>query len=164
MFFQDPDTRVWHRLDWEHAALLDQPFTSEALDYARRLAVRTQRFPDVTVMLLDLLARWGAGLTASAAERRMAIRLARQHPLLDLGDDGEERTTTDLAAEVSALPSVRRLAALSAGPPLDTPPGADLAGDDDEADPDPLDPDDDTDTSAVVPGLAGFYDDVMDSE
>jgi transposase InsO family protein len=164
VFFQDPDTRAWHRLDWEHTALLDQPFTSEALDYARRLAVRTQRFPDVTVMLIDLLDRWGAGLTASAAERRMAIRLARQHPLLDLGDDGDEQTAADLSAEVSALPSVRRVAALSTGPPLDPPAGADLAGDDDEADPDPLDPDNDTDTSVVGPGLADFYDDVMDSE
>jgi hypothetical protein len=114
-------------------------------------------------MLLDLLDRWGAGLTASAAERRMAIRLARQHPLLDLSDDGDEQTTADLSAEVSALPAVRRVAALSAGPPLDTSAGADLAGDDDEADRDPLDPDDDTDTG-VGPGLADFYDDVMDSE
>ena len=168
VFFQDPDTGGWHRLVWEHAALLEQPFSGEALDYARRLAARTQRFPDVTAVLLDLLDRWGAGLTASAAERRMAVRLAQQHPLLD--DAAEQaQIGADASHEVSALPSVRRLTALSAGlsagPPLDTAADTELAGDDDEADPEPFDLDeDDADGSGAGPCPADFYADVMDTE
>lgn len=160
VFFQHPKTRAWHRLDWEHAALLEQPFSGEALDYARRLAARTQRFPDVTTVLLDLLDRWGAGLTASATERRMAIRHARQQPLLEPADDPDAQPDAEAAAvEVSALPSVRRLTALAAGPLPAAEDGQELAGDDDEADPDPLDLAD-----ADGPGTADFYADVMDSE
>ncbi|MFF1501184.1 hypothetical protein ACFVZR_15160 [Streptomyces sp. NPDC058316] len=29
-YFQDPETRVWHVLDWEHAAALHGPVSREA--------------------------------------------------------------------------------------------------------------------------------------
>jgi transposase InsO family protein len=109
--FQDPEDRSWHRLDWEHAPGLDKPFSSEALTYARRLAGSTQRFPDVSATLVDLLQRWGAGLTHSAAERRMAARLSHQRLRLLPGTD------TGLDADVMGLPSLRRLTAINTPAP-----------------------------------------------
>jgi len=156
VFFQDPDSHRWHRLEWEHAPLLEQPFSEEALNYARGLAAQTQRFPDVTAVLVDLLQRWGAGLTTSAAERRMAVRLSQQRLLLL--DDPEGDGLAEVSSEVSALPSVRRLTAITAGPAADeAPPGADLSGDDDE--------DDDLDDGEQAGAdTADFYADVMDTE
>jgi hypothetical protein len=46
VWFQDPDDGSWHALEWEHAAALGAPFSSEALDYARQLAAATHHFPD----------------------------------------------------------------------------------------------------------------------
>jgi hypothetical protein len=160
VYFQDPEDHSWQPLTWEHAPALDQPFSGEALTYARRLAGRTQRFPDVAATLTQLLQRWGAGLTVSAAERRMAVRLSQQRlRLLDVTDTD----AGTVAEQVSALPSVQRLAAIGAtaatlvtttsAPPVlsqDGQPGAgDNLGGDDDTD-DELDGDD-------------FYADVMDS-
>jgi hypothetical protein len=169
VYFQHPDDHTWHTLDWEHAPALDKPFSSEALTYARRLAARTQRFPDTAATLVRLLERWGAGLTAGAAERRMAVRLSQQR--LRLLDPAPEASTDDVdAAQVSALPSVRRLTAIGTspaavsqddGPPATMarlPPAADqaneLGGDDDE----------DAELDDIeVDGEDDFYADVMDS-
>src|SRR6266545_419243 len=168
VYFQHPDDHTWHTLTWEHAPALDMPFSTEALTYARRLAARTQRFPDTATTLVQLLQRWGAGLTEGPAERRMALRLSQQR--LRLLDDAPDHPGTDAtdAEHVSALPSVRRLTAIGATParpPEDEPaavplvlPTSDQAaewgGDDDEdaeLDQDAGEADDD------------FYADVMDS-
>jgi hypothetical protein len=163
VYFQDPDNHAWHTLAWEHAPALDKPFSAEALTYARRLAGRTQRFPDIATTLVQLLQRWGAGLTTGAAERRMAVRLSQQRLRLL---DGTPDIPTDPADSqpVSALPSVRRLAAIGATPVLPSdvePPAAlalvppaddqvrELGGDDDE--------------EAELDGEDDFYADVMDS-
>ena len=145
VYFQHPDDHVWHRLDWEHAPALRQPFSAEAVTYARGLAARTQRFPDTAATLLELLERWGAGLTESAAERRMAVRLSQQRlRLLDTTTDTDTGTAT--GDEVSVLPSVRRMTAITATPaPVPStehpqaltsaaapPHGEDLGSDDDE--------------------------------
>jgi transposase InsO family protein len=167
VYFQDPGGHSWHTLAWEHVPALGKPFSAEALTYARRLAGRTQRFPDIATTLTRLLERWGAGLTAGAAERRMAVRLSQQRlRLLDATPD----TSTDGtdAQQVSALPSVRRLAGIGAtpaspsedGPPslslVASPPGQTGAGEDDQ-----LGGDDDED--AELDGADDFYADVMDS-
>jgi hypothetical protein len=126
------------------------------------LAVATQRFPDTAATLAQLLQRWGAGLTEGPAERRMAVRLSQQRlRLLDTPTDAATDQTP--AQQVSALPSVRRLAAIGVTPATQlreetlpdlstvgrvTEQASELMGDDDEdAD---LDQDD-------------FYADVMDS-
>ncbi|MGW0754014.1 integrase [Streptomyces sp. NPDC002587] len=107
-YFQDPATRRWHTLDWEHASALNGPVSREALVYARRLAATTHRFPDTKRALVELLERWGAGMTADRVERRMAVRLSQERLRL-VGDDAPQ----DEEEEVASLPSVRRLAALS---------------------------------------------------
>ncbi|EDY51753.1 hypothetical protein [Streptomyces clavuligerus] len=137
IYFQDPQQpHLWHTLDWEHAPALNGPASLEALKYARRIAARTHRFPDTKRALIELLDRWGAGLTEDRTERRMAVRLSQDRLRL-VGEEPAE------GGEVSELPSVRRLAALSA--PDETAGGkaapdlhvvaaetADLGGDDDE--------------------------------
>ncbi|MFE5958006.1 MULTISPECIES: integrase [Streptomyces] len=137
IYFQDPkQLSRWHTLDWEHAPDLNGPASLEALKYARRIAAKTHRFPDAKRALIELLERWGAGLTMDRTERRMAVRLSqdRRH-LIGEGDPEVDA--------IAALPSVRRLAALSSpdtganqGPAPElqvvAPADEDLGGDDDE--------------------------------
>jgi hypothetical protein len=49
-------------LTWEHHQQIKAPFSDEALAYARRLAARQDRFPDVKRTLAEMLDRWGVGL------------------------------------------------------------------------------------------------------
>jgi transposase InsO family protein len=78
VWFQDPGSRGWHALRWEHADALGGPFSAEALAYARQLATATHRFPDTRRALAELLEQWGAGLAGDRAGRRMALRLSEQ--------------------------------------------------------------------------------------
>ncbi|MBT2524130.1 integrase [Streptomyces sp. ISL-99] len=137
IYFQDPkQPHLWHTLGWEHAPALNGPASLEALKYARRIAAKTHRFPDTKRALIELLERWGAGLTEDRSERRMAVRLSQDRLRL-VGEGGPEDD------EIAELPSVRRLAALSspdagaghqAAPDLQVIASADedLGGDDDE--------------------------------
>lgn len=78
IYFQDPADHVWHELVWEHHDQHGQPFSAEALAYARTLAAAQGRGVDESAVLGDLLARWDAGLTRHPAERRMAVRASQQ--------------------------------------------------------------------------------------
>ncbi|WP_280445100.1 helix-turn-helix domain-containing protein [Nocardia brasiliensis] len=78
VYFQDPDQSVWHRLEWEHAATLDTPFSDEAARYARLLARRMDRFIDPVDALGEVLARWNTGEVLDRRERRMAARLSAE--------------------------------------------------------------------------------------
>jgi hypothetical protein len=84
VYFRDPATRKWHALVWEHAGGLNMPLSDEALRFARRLAADKYRFPDDRLALDELLARWQQGVGSTRAERRLMLRLTRQHkPLTD---------------------------------------------------------------------------------
>lgn len=84
LWFQHPDDHQWHELVWEHASELGQPLSAEVRDYARGLARATHRFPDTKRALVELLDRWGAGLTSNPTERRTAVRLsAEQRAAID---------------------------------------------------------------------------------
>ncbi|WP_371618954.1 helix-turn-helix domain-containing protein [Streptomyces sp. NBC_00454] len=108
IYFQDPRSHLWHALDWEHAAALNGPASLEALKYARRIAIKAHRFPDVKRALVELLERWGAGLTADRTERRMAVRLSQER--LRLVGEGD----IELGDGVSQLPTVSRITSLVA--------------------------------------------------
>jgi hypothetical protein len=84
VFFRDPATGTWQTLWWEHQPMLGTPFSSDALAYAKRLALESDRFPDTARALAELLQRWGAGLADSPAERRIALRAAASQPALPL--------------------------------------------------------------------------------
>ncbi|MCX4759605.1 integrase [Streptomyces sp. NBC_01275] len=106
VYFQHPKTHLWHALDWEHAPSLNGPASLEALQYARKIAAKTHRFPDTRRALIELLERWGAGMTADRTERRMAVRLSHQRFRI-IGEDDATDT------EVTALPTAERLATLT---------------------------------------------------
>ncbi|MYU06060.1 DDE-type integrase/transposase/recombinase [Streptomyces sp. SID8366] len=168
VYFQDPKSRKWHVLDWEHGPAVNGPVSREALVYARKLAKRTHRFPDTQRALIELLDRWGVGLTRDGTERRMALRLSQQRLRL-VGED-DAPADEDVTA---ALPSLRRLAE-AGGPGAPTaeevacpalhviddvavPPG----GDDDESDEiDAAFPGDDI---KVVPDEEDYYADVWET-
>lgn len=144
VFFQDPEDGQWHALVWEHAAQIALPFSAEALAYARRLAVQTDRFADDRRVLAELLERWDAGLTANPTERRMALRLSQQRAAR-LGAAASEESDA-----VKGLATVRALFGDDRPPTPESPPG----GDDD--DPDELD-------ATPAGDLDHFYDDAFGS-
>jgi len=144
VFFQDPDDQHWHTLVWEHAGQIAVPFSAEALAYARRLAVQTDRFADDRRVLAELLERWDAGLTANPTERRIALRLSQQRAAR-LG-----KAVSEEPDAVNGLATVRALFGDDPAPTTPTPVG----GDDDDP----------GDLVADVDGdLDHFYDDAFGS-
>lgn len=108
-YFQDPADGGWHALDWEHAPGLGTPFSVEAAQHARRLAAATNRWPDPTQALAELLSRWEGGMVTDRRERRMAVRLGAERAALPIPAAAAE----DPADQVAALPSVAALTSAS---------------------------------------------------
>jgi hypothetical protein len=147
LYFQDPEDHSWHELRWIHASDVPVPFSGEVLAYARRLALKTQQFPDDRRALAELLERWDAGLATDGTARRMALRLSQQRKSRlaaeatrpERGDDGPQDLPTVRALFGDAEPS-------GAGGPA--------GGDDDEEE--ELD-------AAPVGDMEHFYDDALES-
>lgn len=103
VWFQDPDSGDWHRLDWEHAPMLDTPFSDEAARYARILARRTDRFVDPVEALAEVLARWDVGEVLDRRERRMAARLSAERSGLSAAAQFEPAADPAAVGGVEAL-------------------------------------------------------------
>lgn len=84
VYFKDPVSGAWHTLRWEHAPVVAMPLSEDALGFARRLAAGKYRFPDDRIAVADLLERWKIGLGATLSERRIALRMARTAPAIEL--------------------------------------------------------------------------------
>ncbi|MDX1873309.1 Mu transposase C-terminal domain-containing protein [Mycolicibacterium sp. 120266] len=131
VYFRDPENRKWHTLTWEHAAGLTMPMSADGLHFGRKLAASKYRYPDDRLAVADLLERWNLGLGKTLAERRIALRLARDAAALVGRDEGE--------IAVTSLPSVARVLA-STIPTQSSDAGEDdqeivpEIGDDDDAD------------------------------
>lgn len=78
VFFQDPESKTWHTLEWEHAEGLTAPFSAEAAEYTRKLAVTTDRHVAPEEALLDLLERHSKGAVTVRREQNLARRIAAQ--------------------------------------------------------------------------------------
>jgi len=76
VYFQDPGTRTWHDLEWEHAPGLDAPLSAEAAAFTRKLSQRADRHVDASAALGDLLDRYSKGTVTSRREKNLARRLA----------------------------------------------------------------------------------------
>ena len=76
VYFQDPDTRTWHDLEWEHAPGLDAPLSAEAAAYTRKLSQSADRHVDAGAALDDLLDRYSKGAVTNRREKNLARRLA----------------------------------------------------------------------------------------
>lgn len=79
IYFRDPDDGVWHTLKWERLNEVDAPFSLDALEFAKKLAVDNDDAPDTAAALRSLLDRWGAGQHLTPKERRASARLAAAH-------------------------------------------------------------------------------------
>ena len=89
-YFRDPHTRRWHTLIWEHAPAMHMALSEDALRFARKKAAEKYRYPDDRLAIEDLLQRWNLGLGTTLAERRMALRLAREESLIDNTQDSPD--------------------------------------------------------------------------
>jgi transposase InsO family protein len=89
-YFRDLERR-WHVLKWEHAPAGDMPMSLDALVFARKLAAKKYAYCDDRLAVADLLERWNLGLGMTLAERRMALRAARDQAAfaIDIEDQDE---------------------------------------------------------------------------
>lgn len=76
IYFQDPEDKTWHNLESQLAASVGRAFSSDALDIAKRLA--RQKKVTLKESLLQLLAKFGAGLELTPDERKAAIKANHQ--------------------------------------------------------------------------------------
>lgn len=102
-YFQDPVSKKWRPLDWEHAAALDQPFSRDAADYVKRVCLRENRHVDPRTAVHELLAQWSRGEVETRRDRNLARRLSAQRATRDQAAPPE---TKDAAREVASLPGV----------------------------------------------------------
>lgn len=86
VYFRDLD-RVWHQLNWQHAAAREFPLSADALEFARKLAAEKYLHPSDPLAVKDLLERWSLGQGVTLAERRMALRAARDQAALAIPVD-----------------------------------------------------------------------------
>jgi hypothetical protein len=107
VYFRDPATHAWHRLEWEHAAQIDAPFSADAAAYVRAIGARTHRHVDPQQAVQDLLADWTAGEVATRRDRNLAIRLSAQRAAAggDTATATEERETAPVPGVVDGLPA-----------------------------------------------------------
>ena len=107
VYIRHPETREWHELLWEHATEVPMPFSEDTLHFARQLFSRDHDFIDDQKALLDLFDRWQLGMGKSPAERRMALRLARQEAALSNQVGNDDAESVAALTSVNALPQVR---------------------------------------------------------
>ena len=88
IYFHDPEDGTWHTLEWEHKGAFDTPFSLDALEYAKKIAIRQGRPSQVDDVAAQLLEDWGAGRALTPSERRMSSRMAAQLNEKDPAADG----------------------------------------------------------------------------
>ena len=120
VYFREPSSGKWSPLVWEHAGGLDQPFSSDAADYTKLLAVRENRHVDPQDAVRNLLDEWSKGNTKSKRDRALARRLASTRSTASDTGDGQPDD------EIASLPGVIDLLARRAER---RPPGWDLDDD-----------------------------------
>ncbi len=101
VYFKDPDEHRWHRLDWEHAPMLDAPFAQKAADYAREVAQRENRHVDPEQAVFELLEKWRSKEILSRSDRNLSKRLlAKKHQ----GLESKSRPVIDPAPAEATIP------------------------------------------------------------
>lgn len=120
VWFQDPETRRYEPLAWEHAAALDQPFSADAAEYVKRFVLQQDRFVEPREAVRHLLAAWASDERMDrkrrAAARKIGTRAARgsvtatarqQVPevsdVIDLAMQREQRRHLEAQDDVDAL-------------------------------------------------------------
>lgn len=105
VYFQNPDTKTWHRLEWEHAAGLVAPFSQDAADYAKKVSVRLNRHVDPQQAVHQLLEQWSRGEVTSRRDRALARRVSaeRAHQQTAAASISEQRDAAAAAGPVVDL-------------------------------------------------------------
>ncbi|QUW18189.1 transposase [Agrococcus sp. Marseille-Q4369] len=120
VWFQDPETRQYEPLAWEHTAALDQPFSKDAAEYVKRLALQKDRFVDPREAVRQLLDAWASDERLDrkhrSAARKIGTRASRGSvtattPLqtldvsvvIDLAMQREQRRQLEAQDDVDAL-------------------------------------------------------------
>lgn len=110
IYFRDPEDGIWHTLHWHLKGAVGVPFSADALDYAKRLALQLSdgKRPDVEAAAAKLLADWGAARDLTPTERRVSARLASQLAENHRGDEDvwSLRTVQRLLGTVTDSPAV----------------------------------------------------------
>jgi hypothetical protein len=78
IFFRDPEDHTWHVLEWELKSAVDVPFSADALEHAKKLALEPRDRHNLVRVVAQLLESWGAGRHLSPAERRTSARAVAQ--------------------------------------------------------------------------------------
>lgn len=76
IWFQDPVTQKFAPLEWEHAPGLDQPFSRQAAEYTKQIALRTNRHVDPGEAVRSLLEAWSKDEVTARRDRILARKLA----------------------------------------------------------------------------------------
>ncbi|MGE0783205.1 MAG: transposase, partial [Mycolicibacterium sp.] len=150
VYFRDDRTRHWHPLVWEHADMLDAPMSEEILRFERTLAKAQNRYVDDPLAITSFLERRKLSVANSMAERRRALRVAREQSSL-IGDLNPPPDSAELSSVATALDREPRERAHDAG--------ADAFVDDLDEEPGDLD---DADEPPLEQG--SFYDGVLEVE
>lgn len=95
VWFRDPADDSWHALTWEHAPSLGAPFSLDAVEYAKRVALHGTHVDNPSAAVHELLAAWQRGEVTTRRHQSLARRLAAQ----PAHQDGDAR-------QVAALPGV----------------------------------------------------------
>lgn len=98
VYFRDPDSRAWHRLEWEHAHAINAPFSADAAAYTRRVSMQDPRLIDPADAVDELLAAWSKQTVTERRDRVLAQRLSAQR-------DADAEPGTD-PREAASVPGV----------------------------------------------------------
>lgn len=85
VYFRHPDTGKWLELTWSDAKALTVPFSQDAMKFQRVLARAEGRYINGPMAIAGFLERRKLGLATTPAERRIAVRMAREQSTL-IGD------------------------------------------------------------------------------
>lgn len=96
VWFRDPADDSWSELTWEHAPSLDAPFSLDAVEYAKKVALSGIHVDNPSAAVYELLASWQRGEVTNRRQQSLARRLASQPAHTSEGD----------ARQVAALPGV----------------------------------------------------------
>lgn len=102
VYFKDPDEHQWHRLEWEHAPMLDAPSSQKAADYAREVARRENRHVNPEQAVFELLEKWRSKEILSRSDRNLSKRLsAKKHQ----GLESKSKPTQDPVPAEAIIPA-----------------------------------------------------------
>lgn len=97
VWFRDPADDSWHELTWEHAPSLGAPFSLDAVEYAKKVALSGIHIDNPSAAVHELLASWQRGEVTTRRHQSLARRLAAQPAHEGGGDDSRQ---------VASLPGV----------------------------------------------------------